>query len=1221
MKQRKFSVLILLVMVSVFLFSMIAPFKILPVEAAGNVLGTSTTSYSVGLSFQRKTFYAAGRNWVFYCDGSNMNYTSSSDGGITWAAQTTIAASTSGTRINVWYNGTYFSYAMTNGLAGALTYRQGTPNTDGSVNWSTAEQTISAGVGGVTLGYPSITVDSSNSPWISYSNNTGSQYYVEVTTSTTNNGVWTTAPGYPIVLANGSSLPGYSAILPLTSQKVAVVYPNMSSYLSVQVWNTTAWSPPANTSVSMAITGTFSEVSQGDNVSVAYLTGAGPSNITYNVYSYQNNSFGTDLAIPNGTNVVSSPTLSIDTTSNVIYCYWSDYSHYYIWLEKNVNGAWDSTPTLFQDETAAHFTNNALGFVTTSAFYPGNNTIGVLYSTKNSSPYNVTFSSQPVIGSQSPTYSSISTSIPVAGQIITFHVYWSDDYGVSGCIFGSNNSGTPINNTWSNAWTSWVNPPKNAWFDVTLMLNATDGAVVQYEWWCNDTSNNWNATGLNSVTVIAPGGGSFVGTESDSVDIYPHAVSYPEQIKSFYSVGRFWVFYNNGSADIYKSSTDGIAWSSDTLIHDGVARGESISVCTYITGTESDVYYAYGYDSDVMFRKGILNTDGTISWVTPEQTAYPAFSVYGVNALYPTIALDSNQYPFIIFNTEWIPNSTIYNNVTILKSSLNNGTWSTAPGFPYTMTNTGYCYPTIVGLNNSRMYVLWATGSAPMAGMLWNGSSFGSGENISVGYTDFYWSAVAYGDNVFVAYTNHTDKALSIAERTYGVGWTQLEIRASSSYTGFPALSVDPNNGQLTVFWAYNNSIYCEISSDSFSTYTFYKVLDESTETMPTFNTGYPMSSFYQAANGTVGLAFVTGNGVNPLHVKFAFWPPSASLSESNTSLLFGQTWFANVTISSGTAPYLINWFDNGVLLSSYTNQTTITNSGLALGLHQFQVNVADYTGSSSLSNTVSVLMLPTGLSIQSGLYCDPISPVITSSFNLIGVVYYNGTTVAPPTGSVTVYAARDNIVEGSTTSIGSDGTFQIAVVAPGAAGEYAWTVYAGANSVQNQSINVYVHGTTGPVGPVSPLPTQSAVLFYGSQVSLGQIVRGRTVNFQVVVTWTGATQIQINNMSTLGPNWTLPVIFPHAFYRGLSGNGTASISMTLTVPDTAPLNSYQMTFIFTCESGSVMASVSCLVEFDVTLPPASSTPTYQVQTIIGVVLATSLSVVLYSGTKRRKPV
>jgi hypothetical protein len=268
-------------------------------------------------------------------------------------------------------------------------------------------------------------------------------------------------------------------------------------------------------------------------------------------------------------------------------------------------------------------------------------------------------------------------------------------------------------------------------------------------------------------------------------------------------------------------------------------------------------------------------------------------------------------------------------------------------------------------------------------------------------------------------------------------------------------------------------------------------------------------------------------------------------------------------------------------------------------------------------------------LSIQD-VYSSPISPVVTSSFNLVGVIYYDGTTVAPSTGSVTVYAARDSIVAGSTTSIGSDGTFQIAVVAPGAAGTYVWTVYAGfpwssswswVNSVQNQSINVYVHGTTGPIdsGPVTTPP--SSVLVYGSQAFLGQIVRGRTVNFQIVVTWTGVTMIQINNMSILGPSWMLPVIFPQTFYSDLNGNGTAAINMILTVPENAPVTSQQITLIFDCQSGSTMASVNCLVQFDVTLPPASTTPAYQVQTIIGIALAASLGVVLYSGTRRRKPV
>lgn len=262
--------------------------------------------------------------------------------------------------------------------------------------------------------------------------------------------------------------------------------------------------------------------------------------------------------------------------------------------------------------------------------------------------------------------------------------------------------------------------------------------------------------------------------------------------------------------------------------------------------------------------------------------------------------------------------------------------------------------------------------------------------------------------------------------------------------------------------------------------------------------------------------------------------------------------------------------------------------------------------------------------SIQAGLYSDPISPAATSTFNLIGTIYYTGTAIAPANGTQTIYASLNDIVVGSTSTIETDGTFQITVMAPGE-GTYGWMVYPAVNSDLNQTVNVYVHGTTSPIGPSGPsgpiIPPPTTILFSGSRLSLGSISRGRTIVFQISVNWTGASQVQVDSVSIAGPNWTLPITMPQTFYGDFNGTGTAPISITLTIPDTAPLTSQQITFIVTCKTGATTSEVNCLAQFDITLAPPSSTPSYQVQTIIGIALAASLGVILYSGARRRKPV
>ena len=96
-----------------------------------------------------------------------------------------------------------------------------------------------------------------------------------------------------------------------------------------------------------------------------------------------------------------------------------------------------------------------------------------------------------------PTYSNIAHSTTIAGASVTFSCRWSDETGLSGYIFGTNNTGIPKNET----WTAFSGNPD--WANVTMTLNSNVGVRVEYWWYANDTSNNWGYTGINYLIVTA----------------------------------------------------------------------------------------------------------------------------------------------------------------------------------------------------------------------------------------------------------------------------------------------------------------------------------------------------------------------------------------------------------------------------------------------------------------------------------------------------------------------------------------------------------------------------------------------------------------------------------------------------------------------------------------------------------------------------------------------
>ena len=170
--------------------------------------------------FQRKSFYAQGRYWIFYCNSSNIVYRSSTDGE-SWSSEDNATLATDGYHFSLWYNETTISYA--DATAGSLYYRCGTPQSDGSIVWFAAEQELTDLVHNC---WPSITLDSEGYPWIGVVNSSMPGYEPYVLKSKWNNGSWLTDVGFPYKLSTESCFA--VGVVPLTSQKIYSVYSKMT---------------------------------------------------------------------------------------------------------------------------------------------------------------------------------------------------------------------------------------------------------------------------------------------------------------------------------------------------------------------------------------------------------------------------------------------------------------------------------------------------------------------------------------------------------------------------------------------------------------------------------------------------------------------------------------------------------------------------------------------------------------------------------------------------------------------------------------------------------------------------------------------------------------------------------------------------------------------------------------------------------------------------------
>ena len=134
--MRKLSAILFVAFLTVSLTVLLLPFG----EASNpSIVSTSDTYYAVSYPFQRKTFYAAGRYWAFYSDGTNIRYRVSVDG-TTWSSAYLVAGASYGQNFSIHFDGTYIHYTRYGVYDYDIYYKRGTPQADNTIIWSAAEQ-------------------------------------------------------------------------------------------------------------------------------------------------------------------------------------------------------------------------------------------------------------------------------------------------------------------------------------------------------------------------------------------------------------------------------------------------------------------------------------------------------------------------------------------------------------------------------------------------------------------------------------------------------------------------------------------------------------------------------------------------------------------------------------------------------------------------------------------------------------------------------------------------------------------------------------------------------------------------------------------------------------------------------------------------------------------------------------------------------------------------
>lgn len=338
----------------------------------GYTVATGLSLYAVQIANQRKSFYAQGRYWVFFVDTNEyLSYKTSTDGQTFGSANIANGAFTiedsNDSQFCVAFDGTNV-HLVTGRRDHKLAYRMGEPQPSGIVSWDAdgLQETIGTAVAGKLYTAPYITVDASGYPWVLVGTCDESNLNVQIFRSSTKDGTFTTAAGYPktpftdigkLFWQRGIILPFDNGDMYFISGKRSLDsgYFNYNGYnklkgLKYTSGNNTFSAPVDITTTEMDYIGDvnsapyalFSATSWGD---YGYLAFTNTNNeLKFLVYNNQTGTWSSETTIETGLPRRTAPAITVHDVDGRVYLFWIEgRTLYYEW--RSAVGVWSGTPT------------------------------------------------------------------------------------------------------------------------------------------------------------------------------------------------------------------------------------------------------------------------------------------------------------------------------------------------------------------------------------------------------------------------------------------------------------------------------------------------------------------------------------------------------------------------------------------------------------------------------------------------------------------------------------------------------------------------------------------------------------------------------------------------------------------------------------------------------------------------------------------------------------
>lgn len=193
-----------------------------------------------------------------------------------------------------------------------------------------------------------------------------------------------------------------------------------------------------------------------------------------------------------------------------------------------------------------------------------------------------------------PTITDVTTNTTIANSACLFEAKLTDDAGLSGYIFSTNNTGSWVNDTWVGVSGTPV------WAYATKTLNNTVRVRVQFRFYANDTSNNWAESEFCFLTASG---------EEVSIEVYQsYASETLVYVDEYVTIGFRHRFSNNQT--VCTSGTSKI----NTIEYSINATGWAVATVSYSTeGTRTFTVTAVNVNGVTDFQ--MLTANITVTWM------------------------------------------------------------------------------------------------------------------------------------------------------------------------------------------------------------------------------------------------------------------------------------------------------------------------------------------------------------------------------------------------------------------------------------------------------------------------------------------------------------------------------------------------------------------------------------------------------------------------------